>query len=316
MSYNYPTLANRQELEKALPHPPIEMPARLSREAMAIIKENINLCEELVRDVLEDGADYGTAPGIKDPFLWDPGASKIINSFNAYPEARLVSRQTEKVIGSGVGAASTWETKYKYRWVKNPEEWGYAKGSTKYDKDRKRYRIPNPEHGELVNTIMNMAAKRSEVDAAKSLPGAGTALRKLFGLPRGEGAQGGEDWTWFWGQVRQLGLDSTQVHELLNVGSLKDWTTSGKTLKQAVDHLSRIDRTAEVEEEEPPTHADEEQQPSQREAMMNTIKEFWERKGWGESTCETWLLKVTGYKTLNECPDEALEKAQKKLQLL
>ena len=42
------------------------------------------------------------------------------------------------------------------------------------------YRVENPEYGEQVNTIAQMAAKRAETDAAKTLPGVASALRRLF----------------------------------------------------------------------------------------------------------------------------------------
>lgn len=178
---------------------------KLTPEAIEVVKENINLCENLVSQVLEKDIDWGPMPGVPTPFLWDPGASKIMAAFNCYPsrkilskteedklisftiETNLVSRQTHQVIGSGLAACSSRETKYKYRWVVRDEALHQGISIEEVDKLKKRdskYRIPNPEYGELVNNIARMAAKRSEVDAVESLPGVSSALRKLFkGIP-------------------------------------------------------------------------------------------------------------------------------------
>ncbi len=230
-------------------------PLQLTPQAIEMIKGNLLLCEELVNDVLEPGVDFGKVEGVERPFLWDPGAAKIAAAFNTYPthvilketleadfvcyviEAQLVSRVSKEVVATGIGGASTWETKYKYRWVKKPEEWGWKGEGLKFNAKTNKYRIPNPEHGELVNTILKMAAKRAEVDAAESLPGVGSALRKLFGM---EEVGGGEaDWTWFWTRMRAMGLDANQVHTRLGVKSMKDWFGQGKTLKDAVELLAR-----------------------------------------------------------------------------
>ena len=86
----------------------------------------------------------------------------------------IISRETNLVVTIGIGAASTLESKYKYRFVEDPREWGYDEESIKalkFDKKKNKYRIPNPEHSELLNTILKMSSKKAEVDDAESLPG-------------------------------------------------------------------------------------------------------------------------------------------------
>ncbi|GAI06146.1 unnamed protein product, partial [marine sediment metagenome] len=143
----------------------------------------------------------GIIPGVARDFLWDSGAQKIMAAFNCYPrytmlkseetptgisitmECSLISRQNRSVVGTGVGACSTRETKYKYRWVVNPDDWGVPTKGLKRRQDGK-YQVPNPELGDLVNTMVKMAAKRADIDAVQSLPGVAAALHKLFhGLP-------------------------------------------------------------------------------------------------------------------------------------
>lgn len=175
------------------------LPLRLTPQAIALVKDNLKHCELLTHDVLEKDIDYGIIPGVARSFLWDSGASKIMAAFNCYPrytmlksveeaggisitmECSLFSRQSRQVVSTGVGACSTRETKYKYRWVLNPDDWGVPRKGLKQRPDGK-FQIPNPELGELVNTMVKMAAKRADIDAVQSLPGVAAALTKLFHL--------------------------------------------------------------------------------------------------------------------------------------
>ena len=179
----------------------IPLPLRLTPQAITLVKDNLKHCELLTHDVLEKDVDYGIIPGVARDFLWDSGAAKIMAAFNCFPrytmlkstedeksisitmECSLISRQSRQVVSSGVGACSTRETKYKYRWVVNPEDWGVPTKGLKRRQDGK-YQVPNPETGELINTMVKMAAKRADIDAVQSLPGVAAALHKLFhGLP-------------------------------------------------------------------------------------------------------------------------------------
>jgi len=232
---------------------------KLTTQAIAVIAENIAMAEQLVRTVLEPEVDYGSTPGLPGMSLWDPGAAKISAAFNCYPEhevifheesdevvswmiqAKLMSHQMGTVVATGVGAASTRETKYKYRWVPDPQSYGYTPAQiqdlkTKSKNDRTTYRIQNPEYGELVNTLLQMAAKRSEVDAVKNLPGVGSALRKLLG---GKRLEHEPDWPRFWGMVKSIGITEGTVHTILKVSSMKDWAAKGRTLDEAIETLAR-----------------------------------------------------------------------------
>ena len=223
-------------------------------------KRSLILLQALVRDVLVKGRDYGHVPGIPAEFLWDPGASQIIGSFNSHVgprrilslvddgekiavivEVPLLAFGSDHEVGSGIGAASTYETKHKYRWVNNPREWGYTEEASKTLKSRERdgdieFRIPNPEHGELLNTIVKMASKRAEVDAAEGLPGVASALRGLFDPKAPKRRE--PDWPAFWAKIAQMGLPEATVHEVLKVTSLNDWLKQGRTLDEAISVLA------------------------------------------------------------------------------
>ena len=253
---------------------------QVTRESIAETQAQIALLENMVRTALKPGVDYGLIPGTPQPSLWDPGAAKIINCFNCrVGQRRIISlREDSEMISiileipllhrmsglemdSGIGAASTLETKYK-RWVDSPSDWGYDAKATKAFKTRKNpktnqleYRIPNPEHGDLLNTLVKIASKRGEVDAAQRLPGVASVLREMFsGGPRGpapsqpgcpqgprqERPKEENEWDRFWGKTRQMGYkDSNQVHNALRVTSMKQWLES-KSLDDAIRELAML----------------------------------------------------------------------------
>ena len=231
------------------------LPVRLERKALEVLEQNIALLEDFTAKVLVPDVDYGRVKGIGQPFLQEPGASKIINAFKCYArhrvlketvdpdqglisyiiEVELVSRETDKVVGTGIGTASTTEGKYGLRWVDDPEEYGIdPEGLRTRTRTNDRtgevytsYRIQNPDWGDLVHTLLSMASKRAETDAAKGLPGVSTALVILFA------GQTGPEWRGFWVDMRNAGLSPEQVHDALGVVSVKDFLARGKTLEEA-----------------------------------------------------------------------------------
>ena len=247
---------------------------QLSEQAIATVKHNIQLCEQLVKEVLEKDIDWGTIPGVKQPFLWDSGAAKTMAAFNCYPEykvidatirtphirytitSQLINRQSQQIVATGIGAASTKEVKHRYRWVEDPESEGISRKGLKQRQDGK-FRIPNPETEDLLNTICKMAAKRADVDAVTSLPGVAATIRKLFIHPPLRKEQGpavqerpkvtgitppplkGEEhnWSWFWSKIGLLNITPQEAHDILGVVSLKrDWVeVQHRTLDEAYE---------------------------------------------------------------------------------
>lgn len=234
---------------------------KLDYSAILAEQDNINLMAKAVEEVLEAGIDFGTVPGVSEPFLFDPGASKIRGFFNVYPkhrilskdededgfltmfiEAQLIWRKNDQVVSSGVGACSMKESKYRYRWVTDPEPYGVDKEECRRkvdDRGNEKFRIVNPEYDELQNTIFKMAAKRAEIDATQNLPGVSTAVAKIRKRKdsRPTRISPGPKWDHFWGQVTQMGLDKGRVHELLNVNSMNEWLAEGKSLDDAITAL-------------------------------------------------------------------------------
>lgn len=101
----------------------------------------VNLIQEVMRDVMHKDEHYGTIPGTNKPTLLKPGAEKLCLTFRLAPTydvierdlggghreyritCRLTSIQTGAVIGDGVGVCSTMESKYRYR-HSEPEDTG------------------------------------------------------------------------------------------------------------------------------------------------------------------------------------------------
>lgn len=232
--------------------------ATAPRPSLAMVQQvvqDLAVMQRLVTEVLTPQLDWGTIPGVPGRSLFDPGAQKIFAAFNVYAgerriismednetrisvcvEVPLIARETGKVVATGVGAASTLETKYKYRWIPDPKSWGlddFTISSLKTKKDRDGggvlYRVPNAEHSELLNTIIKIASKRAEVDAAESLPGVATVLRQLFERPGTVGSsvgqgQGQDPYAHFWGELRRMGIPQEAVHA--KYGSLRDYVKS------------------------------------------------------------------------------------------
>ena len=166
--------------------------------------ENIRQFHEALLEYLKEGHDYAEIPGTKkQKSLLQPGAEKVMRFFQARPDRDVITKiedwengffyyhyktkivhvTTGIVIGEGDGVCSSKEDKYAYRWVYGNElpkhlvgadgkplpsvtvKWYDKKGGGKYPK----YRINNEEAASLQNTIMQMACKRADVKAARTL---------------------------------------------------------------------------------------------------------------------------------------------------
>jgi len=332
--------------EGAMATAPWPLPPRITPETIQETKESISLLQGMVKDMLIRGIDYGRIPGTPQDSLWDPGASQIIGSFNCYPgqrrilklddneqkivacvEVPIISRATQQEVGSGVGAASTLETKYKYRWVANPQEWGYDEVAIKTFKTKRGkddegnettlYRIPNPEHSELLNTIVKMASKRAEVDAAESLPGVASVLRQMFsGKPFRKTESSPEEeyvgprWQRFWGEVRRLGFTDQEAHQKLGVTSMKNWLAQGHSLDEALDILrgKPAQQATPIHGEQKAPGAD-----SERDYNKQMIREAAGKLKWDFKRLSKELKDRTGFGSMDELPDDKLYEVASKL---
>ena len=149
--------------------------------------------QAVVQNTLKDGHDYGKIPGTDKPTLLKPGAEKIFMLMGLTSEYEV----TEKVedyekgffaytvrcslskngypITEGLGHANTKEARYARRWVteKKLPDGVDKKNLQKREKPSKygkgtyaEYLLENDDPFTLVNTVLKMAKKRAQVDAA------------------------------------------------------------------------------------------------------------------------------------------------------
>lgn len=107
------------------------------------VRAQVQLIQEIMRDVMVEGEHFGTIPGCGDKkTLKQPGAEKLAMAFRLAPSYRvekehlggghrevtvycdLLSIATGRIVGSGVGSCSTMESKYRYRNVADYEVTG------------------------------------------------------------------------------------------------------------------------------------------------------------------------------------------------
>jgi hypothetical protein len=188
-------------------------------------REQRILLRKYVDEFMQEGEDYGVIPGTggngrdgKKPrrSLLKPGAEKLLDLFRCRPEyefisrdvdreaglysyemkCKAVSRETDTVLNEGVGSASSYESKYRYRnssrvcpncgkdsIIKGKQEYGggwvcFAKkggcGAKWEDgapeiEGQEVGKIQNPDLADLANTVLKMAKKRAQVDCAIAL---------------------------------------------------------------------------------------------------------------------------------------------------
>jgi hypothetical protein len=97
------------------------------------IKSQVQLIQEVMQAVMQEGYHYGVIPGTEKPTLLKPGAEKLTTTFRLAPLLHVETRElgnghreyqvrctlvhipTSRVYGEGVGSCSTLESRYRYR---------------------------------------------------------------------------------------------------------------------------------------------------------------------------------------------------------
>lgn len=167
---------------------------------LAELKFKIDAVQGLVKEVMQEGLDYGVIPGTDNRTLFQPGADKL-NALYGY--AKLIANKEENkdfktghydvtirvqlrhvntgvIVGEGEGFCATYESKYRYRWVfqndlpKGIDKDSLVSKSFKSKKDGKeyhRYRLENSDLFDVWNTVLKMAIKRAYVSATLAATG-------------------------------------------------------------------------------------------------------------------------------------------------
>lgn len=157
----------------------------------------LDLVQKFFKQVMVKDLDYGIIPGTDKPTLYKPGAEKLCELYGFAPIVKakndtrdfktgyylseitmqIVHRKTGTIIAEGVGEASSYESKYRYRWVYEsdvPKGLDRESIVSKIFKNKKtgaeyaKYRIENTDLIDQWNTILKMAKKRALVDAVLS----------------------------------------------------------------------------------------------------------------------------------------------------
>jgi hypothetical protein len=172
-----------------------------SRPLTAVeIRAQVNLIQEVMKAVMKDGHHYGQIPGAGNkPVLFKAGAEKLLFTFrlSADPEIEDLSTgdgiryrvrckvcdRTGAYLGAGVGECSSDEEKYRWRAAVCKEEYDETPEDRRRMKYAKRrdggtYRIAQVRTtpADLANTILKMAKKRAQIDAAMTV----TAASDIF----------------------------------------------------------------------------------------------------------------------------------------
>jgi len=116
---------------QVVPHAAIERAPELSVEA---IVERVQKVQEVARQVMQEGHDFGKIPGVEKDVLFKPGAELLALTFRLDPQIAIQERiwhedghltvvccctmyhsPTGARLGSGLGVCSTKESKYAWR---------------------------------------------------------------------------------------------------------------------------------------------------------------------------------------------------------
>lgn len=114
--------------------------------AIATAKQRYNALVSFTKDIMTPGKDFGAVPGTDKPTLLKPGAEKLMSFFGLtvedpefitkdedwtgerhggeacfYYMVRQRVTRNGTLIASQVGSCNSWESKYRYRWVKESD---------------------------------------------------------------------------------------------------------------------------------------------------------------------------------------------------
>jgi hypothetical protein len=171
----------------------------LSPQAIAEHIQQHNAIVEVAHKVLKYERDYGPAfPGAKKNAIYKVGVDTMMSLMRLRAEYEILPQSIvqddppyykyvvkcrifygDNQVGESVRSCSSAEKKYKYRWCWE-SEFKHDPDLSSYDPrtlPRKKagsgfmFRIPNPEIGDLENTILAMAVKRARTDAFLSRTG-------------------------------------------------------------------------------------------------------------------------------------------------
>jgi hypothetical protein len=156
------------------------------------IRRRVQGIQQVMASVMQDGVHYGTIPGTDRPCLWQPGAEKLAMAFGITLRTEVIDeRVTEEEVcyrvratatsatgqdlGSTEGVCSTREKKFRWRRPVHSREFEATPEHLRrvtYTRDGEDLLQVRTEPGDLLNTILRMAAKRATVALVRSVTAA------------------------------------------------------------------------------------------------------------------------------------------------
>ena len=189
-------------------------------QSPAQVSQRLEAIQQLLDKVLKKDVDYGVIPGLgknAKPSLWKSGSEQILAMFQIAVDpivedlsaddvfrfrvtARLSNVLTQEFLGSGIGEASTNETKYKWKQCWSKAEFDNTDPSRRrtiyktYEGKESTQMQVRQEPADLANTILKMAKKRAQIDATLTVTGASSMFEQdLEDLPEGAVQQQRQD---------------------------------------------------------------------------------------------------------------------------
>ena len=211
--------------ETALQAPPVYMETPWSQALEVMPMKNliahVSDMQEVYKSLMKDGEHYGVIPGTNKPTLFKAGAEKLCFAFRLAPEFEIIETNYEAghreyritcrihninnglFLGSGVGSASTMESKYRYRnsgrvcpdcgketIKRSKEEYGGGwycftkiggcgqkwKAGDSAIENQQPGQQEHSDPADYYNTILKMSKKRAMVDAVLTV----TAASDIF----------------------------------------------------------------------------------------------------------------------------------------
>lgn len=155
-----------------------------------VIRQQVNIIQEVKQAVMQDGVHYGKIPGCGEkPTLLKPGAEKLALTFRLAPELQVEDLSTPGIIryrilclmrhigtgavwGSGIGECSSEEDKYAWKSAgkKEYDATPESRRRIKYYYEKETLQIRTNPY-DVANTILKMAGKRAKVDAVLAATG-------------------------------------------------------------------------------------------------------------------------------------------------
>lgn len=170
-------------------------------KSLAAIGAERTAIRQLMKEHMKDGVHFMTIPGTPKPSLTKPGSELILSMFHIAAEpivddlstpdemryrvfVQLTEMGSGRILGKGVGEASSAETKYQWRAMVCQQEFDETPADRRRVIYKKGYQGNAPtrvfqvrtEMSDVANTILKMAKKRAQIDATLTV----TAASDLF----------------------------------------------------------------------------------------------------------------------------------------